>query len=216
LDFQSPGSLAPYTEIVTGGLPPYSASSSNTAVATVAQGISNNLISDADTLANHILAGGMSIVPGDGPNGAVAAEATATGSPQSVSAETSISVASAAGAVLVFSCWLNPQHISVGAYQIFIESVDRSTLYGSKVNIGNAGVGRYSVTAQLPAGVTQCRGVFTSGGATVNAGSLIKFSQPMVTVQGIDYTVYQSPTSVWIVTPKYRGSAIITYSDSTP
>lgn len=79
ISFDSRLTLAAYTEIVTGGLAPYSASSSNTSVCTVTQATSPNLWSDSDTLTSSTLSGFTKA--SGGPGGAVDAEYTGTGSP---------------------------------------------------------------------------------------------------------------------------------------
>jgi hypothetical protein len=368
LDFQSPNSLAPYTETVTGGLPPYTASSSNVEVATVAQGTSNNLLPNPDTLSNAELSS-MTTATG-GPGGAVDAEFTGTGSPQSASINVDLPVAVTPGLSYTYSADVDISHQTGGIlvfgfvggtgwsfltnivpangspeqrfgcpytpYTNLVPEGSGSTpsyagwtfggtatwgtmtgiTSGSRVvcpyiqlqsgtdtatspsisvkagdvvsfwSVGNnnittgsvlvtlidqngvaipgfsaASTGRVAqqVNFTVPAGVTSVKIVVNANGATglgtspffkliglslaksssslndyistlkpqlqayaqwnnatVTSGQKVKYSQPMVALSTVDYTAYQSPTSSWIVTPKYRGSATITYTDSTP
>lgn len=389
LDFQSPNSLAPYSEIVTGGLPPYSASSSNTNVATVAQGASNNLIADADTLTSATLTN-LTKSSG-GPNGATDAEYTGNGTATTNNKVLSESISVTSGQSYILSAYIDPTNIFLSSGGPILNASDKSSQItldstglvmtvnsgfggnaaircveaaatqkyywevvitaignsGATIGIGTAtatldypgsGAGSWGYqsngTKKLGGGAAQAYGsAFTTGdilgfaldmdggtltcykngvsqgvmvsglsgtvfpmlsstasgvntarfdastfsynapsgfsplpkafiqladtsgniltryaltpsdtpnakryatpawtatvspvvasvqltaGAKVSTGLKFIVSQPMLALSSVDSTVYQSPTSVFNVTPKYRGTATITYTDSTP
>lgn len=95
---------------VTGGLPPYTASSSNTNVATVAQGISPNLYPNSDSLSGSTLSG---LTPASGgPGGATDAEYTGTGSAVGSNPYLSHVISVTPGQSYVASFWIDPSQVT--------------------------------------------------------------------------------------------------------
>jgi hypothetical protein len=211
----------PKSVVISGGLAPYSAASSDASVCSVVQGVSPNLYPNADSLSGVTLTG-LTLASG-GPGGAADAEYTGTGSAISSSLEMkSAAIPVSPGSAYIPSCQIDPSNITHGAIDFrVLKASDGSVLYDAAFSPSGFAA-RFNVPAwTCPAGVTSvfCD-VFCSssqsGGFIVANGQTLKFSQPMFTPSGIDPSVYQSPTNTWLITPKYRGKAAITFMDSTP
>lgn len=221
-DFQSPGGLAPKSVTVVGGLPPYAAVSSNSAIAKVTQGSSPNLIATADSLTGWNLTG---LTAGTGGvNNANDFEYLGTGSNASTNLQAYVLQNTIPGNVYQHSWWVDPSQVTHGGLDFKITSSDGLTTYQDISPIISAGGAAQRYTAgtwTCPGGVSQVRLIVLasnaqSGGFIVANGQTFKVSQPMFTLSGTDYTIYLSPTSVFTVTPVYQGEATIVYSDSTP
>lgn len=203
----------PGTIIVTGGIPPYFGYSGNLNVATLTQAVSPNLVQNADLLNNWTLGGSLAL-GNAGPNGSKDIGYTGTGSSAAGTNTTdspSIVVIPSTGYAL--SVWVDPSHITSGQCLIAIKDLTNgNTLHSTLISSGTAN--RFVVNWTTLSNTTSVAVHLDLNGCTVTSGQLLKFSQPMLTLNGVSTATYLSPSCAFSAKPLYPGSATLYFYDS--